>query len=310
MSRGRAKDPETVRGVHAWGWMRRDPGYRAAWAARAAAPRFEAAAFPIRVQTEADLRAAADWALLSWEDPVALARRSPFWSGVPMLVGEPDPDPWPDPTPLLGLLAGAGARVEGLRAAERPVRPQGGAGRRGIADSRAVRAAVRARRRDHGQARAEPAAGDAGRAHRRPVGSIGRVAPSTGAGPGGENDKLLTVRDGLEKGKKPRPIAMDIWGPERVAAEWTSDSWMRSQMRRWIPRARALAAGGWRDLVPRHAPEEWQEAATVRPGQVDAVIPAQGERRESRCGARRLPIPSTETTPPSDRGGRTNGVPG
>ena len=32
-----------------------------------------------------------------------------------MLVGEPDPDPWPDPTPLLDLLAEAGARVEGLR---------------------------------------------------------------------------------------------------------------------------------------------------------------------------------------------------
>ena len=115
MSRGKAKDPETVRGTQAWGWMRRDPGYRAAWAAQAAAPRFEAAPFAIRVQMEADLLAAADWALLSWEDPAVLARCSPFWSGVPMLVGEPDPDPWPDPTPLLGLLAGAGARVEGLR---------------------------------------------------------------------------------------------------------------------------------------------------------------------------------------------------
>ena len=41
--------------------------------------------------------------------------RSPFWSAIPMLIGEPDPDPWPDPAPLLGLLADAGARVEGLR---------------------------------------------------------------------------------------------------------------------------------------------------------------------------------------------------
>ena len=57
---------------------------------------------------------------------------------------------------------------------------------------------------------------------------------------------------------------MDIWGPERVAAEWTSDSWMRSQMRRWIPKARALADGGWRDLVPRAVPEEWQEAVSGR----------------------------------------------
>ena len=115
MSRGKGKGPETVRGAQAWAWMRRDAGYCEAWAAQAGTSRFEAAAFPIRVQTEADLRAAADWALLAWEDPAALARRSPFWSGVPMLVGKPDPDPWPDPTPLLGLLAGAGARVEGLR---------------------------------------------------------------------------------------------------------------------------------------------------------------------------------------------------
>ena len=42
---------------------RRD--YRAAWAAHAAPPRFEAAGFPMRVQTEADLLAEADWALVT-----------------------------------------------------------------------------------------------------------------------------------------------------------------------------------------------------------------------------------------------------
>ncbi|MXX90270.1 MAG: DUF2285 domain-containing protein [Boseongicola sp. SB0677_bin_26] len=36
-----------------------------------------------------------------------------------------------------------------------------------------------------------------------------------------------------------------------MAATWTADSWMRSQVRRWIPRAQALAEGGWRDLAPR-----------------------------------------------------------
>lgn len=102
-------------GAHAWAYMRRNPGYRAAWAAHAAPPRFEQAEIPIRLQTEADLLAEAEWALLAWEDPGAEAWRSPFWSGVPMLIGEPDPAPWPDPAPLLGMLAGAGARVEGLR---------------------------------------------------------------------------------------------------------------------------------------------------------------------------------------------------
>ena len=114
MAGNNARDPEAVRAVHAWAWMRRDPGYRAAWAAQAGPPRFEPAAFPIRVQTEADCLAA-DWSLLAWQDPWAGMWRSPFWSGLRMLVGEPDPEPWPDPTPLLSLLAGAGARVEGIR---------------------------------------------------------------------------------------------------------------------------------------------------------------------------------------------------
>ena len=61
----------------------------------------------------------------------------------------------------------------------------------------------------------------------------------------------MTVLAGLEAGKKQRGIAEDIWGTEDVAAVWYSDSWMRSQVRRWIPKAQALAAGGWREYVPR-----------------------------------------------------------
>jgi hypothetical protein len=94
--------------------MRHNREYLEDWAAHAGAPRFEDGDIPLRVQTEADLKAAASWELLAWEDPGAAAWRSPFWSEVPMLVGEPDPSPV-DPSPLLGLLAEAGARVEGLR---------------------------------------------------------------------------------------------------------------------------------------------------------------------------------------------------
>ena len=84
----------------------------------------------------------------------------------------------------------------------------------------------------------------------------GRPAPRNGGGLGGEDGELVQVLDGLRKNKTPRRIAEDIWGKARVAAEWNSDSWMRSQVRRWIPKARALADGGWRDLVPRYVPEE------------------------------------------------------
>ena len=115
MSRGKVSDRDAVLGAHAWAYLRRNSGYREAWAAHAAPPRFENADIPIRLQTEADLLAEAEWALLAWEDPGVEAWRSPFWSGIPMLVGEPDPKPWPDPAPLLPLLTGAGARVEGLR---------------------------------------------------------------------------------------------------------------------------------------------------------------------------------------------------
>ncbi len=61
----------------------------------------------------------------------------------------------------------------------------------------------------------------------------------------------MTVLAGLGAGKTPRGIAEDIWDEEDVAATWTSDSWMRSQVRRWVPKAEALADGGWREFVPR-----------------------------------------------------------
>ena len=54
----------------------------------------------------------------------------------------------------------------------------------------------------------------------------------------------MTALAGLGAGKEPRGIAEDIWGKEDVAAVWSSDNWMRSQVRRWIPKAQALAAGG------------------------------------------------------------------
>ena len=67
---------------------------------------------------------------------------------------------------------------------------------------------------------------------------------------------LVKVLDGIRAGKTQRGMAQDIWGDARVALEWSSDGWMRSQVRRWIPKATAMVEGGWRELVPRTVPEE------------------------------------------------------
>jgi len=73
-----------------------------------------------------------------------------------------------------------------------------------------------------------------------------------------EDRNLAIVMDGLRRGRKPRPIAVDVWGAERVAGEWSAgdSDWMRSQVRRWIAKAKALAAGGWRESVPRRLTDE------------------------------------------------------
>ena len=65
--------------------------------------------------------------------------------------------------------------------------------------------------------------------------------------------------DGIEEDRSHRWMAERIWGEEWVAAEWSSESWMRAQVRRWIPKAKALADGAWRDLLPRHGTEPWWE---------------------------------------------------
>ena len=82
----------------------------------------------------------------------------------------------------------------------------------------------------------------------------------------GRADRTLkSVSDGIGKQKSYRWMAERIWGEATVAEEWRSESWMRAHVGRRIPRAKALAAGVWRDLVPRHVPEPWQGAQTAGP---------------------------------------------
>ena len=61
--------------------------------------------------------------------------------------------------------------------------------------------------------------------------------------------ELLTVLDGRLAGKSWRETAVELYGAQRVAADWNADSWMRSRERRRGKKARILmevATGiGW-----------------------------------------------------------------
>ena len=64
-----------------------------------------------------------------------------------------------------------------------------------------------------------------------------------------EDRELLTVLDARLAGKSWRETAVDLYGAQRVAAEWHTESWMRSLVRRRDKKARFLMEGGYRDLV-------------------------------------------------------------
>ena len=95
-----------------WTLLRGLPAYRAAFEAHAEAPLFEEAAFPVRIQSEADLAAREPWQIEAWQSPFARdGPASPFLAGDRMLEAEGSSGA----PPLLPLLAGAGARIDGLR---------------------------------------------------------------------------------------------------------------------------------------------------------------------------------------------------
>ena len=61
--------------------------------------------------------------------------------------------------------------------------------------------------------------------------------------------ELLTVLDARLAGKSWRETAVELYGAQRVAVEWHTESWMRSRVRRRDKKARFLMEGGYRDLV-------------------------------------------------------------
>ena len=110
---GRARTSTSTGAVSAWRFLKRNPDYiQEWWSVAAGIPPAEGEPFPIRVQTEADLKAA-KWGLLAWEDPLAAAGpASPFWSDAPVLEAEPAPG---GGTALRELLSGTRASFSGLR---------------------------------------------------------------------------------------------------------------------------------------------------------------------------------------------------
>ncbi|WP_443020042.1 DNA -binding domain-containing protein [Sphingobium sp. Cam5-1] len=65
--------------------------------------------------------------------------------------------------------------------------------------------------------------------------------------------RLLRVHDALADGASQREIGAVLFGEARVTEDWNdrSDS-LRSRIRRLVREAKALAQGGYRDLMRRH----------------------------------------------------------
>ena len=97
--------------LRAWRFIRASRAYRDAWAKRrhlSGLP--ERAPFPVRLQTAADLAAAA-WGMAAFEDPHAERPLAPFWTQAGVIDGRVAPDA----PPLARLAAEGGAHLTGLR---------------------------------------------------------------------------------------------------------------------------------------------------------------------------------------------------
>ena len=60
---------------------------------------------------------------------------------------------------------------------------------------------------------------------------------------------MLRVLDGVLAGKSQRQIAIDLFGPDTIKADWHDGNRVRSLIRRRIEKSRYLMNVGYRDLV-------------------------------------------------------------
>ena len=230
-------------GPRAWAFLRRNPAYQASWREAFERPKFEPPPFSVRIQSRADRRAL-EWGLLAWENPLKFdGPVSPFWAEAPMLEGE-----WAaGPPPLSEFLARSGARLEGLRLADGSLilKIENGSEAAQVcigpgSDTGMGTGLVLPVRL--GQAQAIERLGTL-------ASLVARPGPHPRRDRRGTDHELLRVLDGRLAGKSWRESAVDIYGAKRVAAEWNTDSWMRSRVRRLGKKARMLMEGGYRYLV-------------------------------------------------------------
>ena len=213
--------------VRAWRFIRVSRGYRRAWRRLVPPPGLpERAPFPVRLQTAVDL-AALEWGMLAWEDPCAEdGPASPFWAWTAMSAGMVAPGG----APLAGLAAAGDASLSGLRPRRRRAGPEDRAERRGGAGPHSRRRVVFRGRR--------AASGARSGAHRGYL--VRHPRPSPGAGSGDGDGELLLVLEGEAEDRSHREIAAQIWGRDRVDAEYYTDGWMHSRIKRRLRKAKAI----------------------------------------------------------------------
>ena len=237
-------------GWWAWQFLRFNLAYVEDWWRWAVPAPEEPAPFPLRAQTEADLRAA-EWGLFAWVDPSADdGAASAFWIEAPTFEAEPSPEG----AVLLELLAMPEARLNGLRLADGSVIVKVGQGSTSVH----LRIADGGRVRSRGQVcRAHSDAGIVELAVAAAPDGLSVADRSAGQAKDRRDEygrELLAALKGKLAGKKAPDIAVDVLGvrdvkPEDARARWYTDGDLRMLVRRRIEKSEYLMESGFRVLA-------------------------------------------------------------
>jgi hypothetical protein len=220
----------------AWEYLRRNEAYQSAWLRSHSGERADAAA----------------WGLLAFEDPSLNGLEAvPPWSPVPdaaVCIGTPD-IPHLRSTTSFSLWALPGRKCLTYVASCFELTHSSTnndvhvvLGSRWTDGDQAVYllpldSAPQAQSHSHRYAAFHPAAGRRG-ATTTAGGRLERM-----------HMRMLQALDGAIAGASQREIATVVFGTQRAAADWSSDSALRAQTRHAIRRARALMNGGYRQLL-------------------------------------------------------------